>query len=83
MMCAVIGIPSAAWGEAVHAIVVTKRDAQVTEEEIRQHCQKLIAGYKCPKSVEFRPEMPLSGAGKILKRDLRAPYWEGQAKKVN
>ncbi|WP_233849968.1 acyl-CoA synthetase [Paraburkholderia sp. HD33-4] len=83
MMCAVIGIPSDAWGEAVHAIVVTKGDAQVTEEEIRQHCHQLIAGYKCPKSVEFRPEMPLSGAGKILKRDLRAPYWEGQAKKVN
>ena len=51
---------------------MTKPDAQVTKDEIREHCGKFIAGYKCPKSVEFRAEMPLSGVGKILKRDLRA-----------
>lgn len=82
-MCAVIGIPSENWGEAVHAVVVRKPDVQVTEEEIREYCKQYIAGYKCPKSVEFRPELPLSGAGKILKRDLRAPYWGGKSKKVN
>ena len=82
-MCAVIGIPSDAWGETVHAIVVLRAGEQASEEDIRNHCRTRIANYKCPKSVEFRVEMPLSGAGKILKRDLRAPYWEGKAKKVN
>ncbi|WP_321813076.1 MULTISPECIES: long-chain fatty acid--CoA ligase [unclassified Paraburkholderia] len=82
-MCAVIGIPSAAWGETVHAIVVLRPGEDLAEEQIREHCRTLIANYKCPKSVEFRTSMPLSGAGKILKRDLRAPFWEGQAKKVN
>jgi len=82
-MCAVIGIPSEAWGETVHAIVVLRPGEQVSEDEIREHCRTLIANYKCPKSVEFRAAMPLSGAGKILKRDLRAPYWEGKSKKVN
>ena len=55
----------------------------MTEDEIRAHCHELIAGYKCPKSVEFRTELPISGAGKILKRDLRAPYWAGNARAVN
>jgi long-chain acyl-CoA synthetase len=82
-MCAVIGIPSDTWGETVHAIVVLRQGAQVTEDEIRDHCRTLIANYKCPKSVEFRDEMPLSGAGKILKRELREGYWKGKSKKVN
>jgi long-chain acyl-CoA synthetase len=82
-MCAVIGIPSDTWGETVHAIVVLRSGEQVSETEIREHCRTLIANYKCPKSVEFRTEMPLSGAGKILKRELRSAYWEGKAKKVN
>lgn len=74
-MCAAIGIPSKEWGEAVHAVVVLRPGASATEDDIRQHCRKLIAGYKCPKSVEFRTALPLSGAGKVLKRELRAPYW--------
>ncbi|PVX70881.1 acyl-CoA synthetase [Paraburkholderia unamae] len=82
-MCAVIGIPSEAWGETVHAIVVLRAGQTATEGEIREYCRSLIANYKCPKSVEFRTEMPISGAGKILKRDLRAPYWEGKSKRVN
>ncbi|HET6793019.1 MAG TPA: long-chain-fatty-acid--CoA ligase [Acidimicrobiales bacterium] len=81
---AVIGIPSEQWGEAVHAIVVLKPDASATEEEIRDHARGLIAGYKVPKTVEFRTEqLPLSGAMKVLKRELRAPYWEGQGRSVN
>jgi long-chain acyl-CoA synthetase len=82
-MCAVIGIPNDSWGESVHAIVVARPGHEVSEDQIREHCRTLIANYKCPKSIEFREAMPLSGAGKILKRDLRAPYWEGKAKKVN
>ncbi len=81
--CAVIGVPDERWGEAVHALVVLKSGMAATEEEIRAHCRDLIAGYKCPKSVEFRTEFPLSGAGKILKKDLRAPYWQGRSRAVN
>jgi acyl-CoA synthetase (AMP-forming)/AMP-acid ligase II len=76
---AVIGIPSARWGEAVHAVVVTRPDAQVTADELIAWCRERIAGYKVPKSIEFRTDpLPLSGAMKVLKRELRAPYWEGQ-----
>jgi len=82
--CAVIGIPSAEWGEAVHAIVILKEGHVATAAEIIAHCRARIANYKCPRSVEFRSEQfPLSGAGKVLKRELRAPYWEGQRRHVS
>lgn len=81
---AVIGIPHEVWGEAVHAIVVPEEGAELTEEQVIDHARQSIAGYKLPKSVEFRSEpLPLSGALKILKKDLRAPYWEGQERAVN
>jgi long-chain acyl-CoA synthetase len=81
---AVIGIPSEKWGEAVHAIVVTRMGAVVTEDEIIEHTRERIAGYKVPKSVEIRAEpLPLSGALKVLKRELRAPYWAGRDRAVN
>lgn len=81
--CAVIGIPHDTWGEAVHAVVVCKPGATPGEEEIREHCRQFIAGYKCPKSLEFRAQLPLSSAGKVLKREIRAPYWAGRARAVN
>ncbi len=82
--CAVIGIPSDRWGEAVHAIVILRDGARATAEEIIAHCHTLIAGYKCPRSIQFRTEpMPLSGAGKVLKRELRKPFWEGKSRQVN
>jgi long-chain acyl-CoA synthetase len=81
---AVIGIPSEKWGEAVHAIVVLREGATVTEVEIIDHTREWIAGYKIPKSVEFRVEpLPLSGALKVIKRELRDPYWEGRGRAVN
>jgi long-chain acyl-CoA synthetase len=81
---AVIGIPSEQWGEAVHAIVVLKEGASATEDELKAHSRELIAGFKVPKSVEFRTDpLPLSGALKVLKRDLRAPYWEGRDRGVS
>jgi long-chain acyl-CoA synthetase len=84
LQVAVIGIPSEQWGEAVHAIVVLKEGATATENAIISHAREQIAGYKIPKSVEFRTEpLPLSGAMKVLKRDLRAPYWEGRDRSVN
>jgi long-chain acyl-CoA synthetase len=82
--CAVIGIPSERWGEQVHAVVVTKSGAQVSASELVEFCKTLIAGYKCPRSVDVSENpLPLSGAGKVLKRDLRKPYWEGQARRVS
>ena len=81
---AVIGIPAETWGEAVHAIIVPKAGATATEAEIIDHCRDKIANYKVPRSVEFRTDpLPLSGAGKVLKRDLRAPFWEGKERTVN
>ena len=80
---AVIGIPHEVWGEQVHAIVVLHQGAQVVEEEIILHARRSIAGYKVPKSVEFRGEpLPLSGALKVLKRELREPYWQGRSRRI-
>lgn len=80
---AVIGIPSAQWGEAVHAIVIPRPGAVVEERDIIAHCRARIAGYKCPRSISIRAEsFPLSGAGKVLKRELRAPFWQGRERGI-
>jgi acyl-CoA synthetase (AMP-forming)/AMP-acid ligase II len=80
---AVIGIPSDQWGEAVHAIVVAVAGATVTEGELKEWARERIAGYKVPKSFEFRTApLPLSGAMKVLKRELREPYWAGRDRAV-
>ncbi|MCX7381529.1 MAG: long-chain-fatty-acid--CoA ligase [Alphaproteobacteria bacterium] len=82
--CAVIGVPDDKWGERVHAIVRCKPGMSVDEAALISHCHTLIAGFKSPRSVVFRDEpLPLSGAGKILKTDLRKPYWEGQGRQVH
>jgi long-chain acyl-CoA synthetase len=82
--CAVFGIPSERWGEAVHAVMMRKPGVTVTEDEIIAFCKARIAGYKCPRSVTILDGiLPLSGPGKILKRELRKPYWENKAMQVN
>ncbi len=73
--CAIIGIPDPEWGERVHAVCVLAPGGEVTPEELREHCKEHIAGYKAPRSAEFIDALPVNGAGKVLKRDLRAPYW--------
>jgi len=81
---AVVGIPSEQWGESVHAIIIPKDGVKPDEASIIAHCKDQIAGYKCPRSVDFRSQpFPLSGAGTVLKRDMRAPYWEGQERGVS
>jgi acyl-CoA synthetase (AMP-forming)/AMP-acid ligase II len=72
----VFGIPDDTWGEAVHAVVVPRGDTPSAAELI-EHCRASIAGYKVPRSIEFRAEpLPKSGPGKVLKRELRAPFWD-------
>jgi acyl-CoA synthetase (AMP-forming)/AMP-acid ligase II len=72
--CAVIGIPDQQWGERVHAVVVLRGGAAVTADELRVHTKEFLAGYKCPRSVDFVDALPLSAAGKVLKRELRSRY---------
>ena len=80
---AVIGVPDDAWGERVHAVVVLKPGHALTLEELRAHTKTRIAGYKAPRSVEFVEGLPVSGAGKVLKRELRAKYWHESDRAVN
>ena len=78
---AVFAVPDPRWGEAVHAVVVPRAD--VTAGELVAHCRTLIAGYKVPKAIELRQQpLPKSGAGKLLKRELREPYWQGRTSRV-
>jgi acyl-CoA synthetase (AMP-forming)/AMP-acid ligase II len=74
--CAVIGVPDENWGERVHAVVVLQSGKQATGEELRDFCRTHIAGYKVPRSVAFVESLPISGAGKILKRELRTRHWD-------
>jgi long-chain acyl-CoA synthetase len=81
---AVIGIPSDTWGEAVHAIVVLRQDMMATAEELIEYARQFLAGFKVPKSVEFQDgPLPLSGAFKPLKRELRRCYWENRERQVS
>jgi len=77
--CAVIGLPHDKWGEAVHAIVVLKSGLQASADELAAHCRERISGYKCPKSYEFRDQLPLTAAGKVQKTELRKTAAQGRA----
>ena len=79
---AVFGVPDERWGEAVHAVVVP-RNEDLTVAALIEHCRGLIAGYKMPKVIELRAEpLPKSGAGKVLKRELREPFWAGHDQRI-
>jgi long-chain acyl-CoA synthetase len=80
---AVIGIPDERWGEAVHAIVVKAEGHEPTPEELIAHGRELLAGYKLPKSVSFAAALPRNPSGKLLKRELREPYWAGTDRAIS
>ncbi|MDE2351201.1 MAG: long-chain-fatty-acid--CoA ligase [Alphaproteobacteria bacterium] len=80
---AVIGVPDSRWGEAVKAVVVKKPGAEVSAADLIAHARGRIAGYKLPKSVDFVDALPRNPTGKVLRRELRQPYWEGRERQVN
>lgn len=80
----VFGIPDEQWGEAVHAVVVPREGTTLDEATVIKHCRGRIGGYKVPKSVSFQADpLPKSGPGKVLKRELRAPFWDGKDRQIN
>ena len=79
---AVIGVPDARWGESVKAIV-TRVDPELSEQAVIEYCRSQLAGYKCPKSVDWMELIPRNPSGKILKTELRKPYWAGQSRQVS
>lgn len=82
-MAAVIGVPDEVLGERVHAVVVPAAGQTVTLEELTAYCKERIAGYKTPRSLDLVETLPMSGAGKVVKAELRRPYWEGQERSVH
>jgi fatty-acyl-CoA synthase len=81
--CAVIAIPDEKWGEVPKAIVVLKPGEALTVEDLVAYCRTRLPGFKIPKSVEFYDSLPKGGTGKILKKELREKYWQGQDKRVH
>ena len=79
---AVFGVPNDEWGEAVHAIVVATPEGSLSGADVMSYAREHLAGYKVPRSVTFLPELPRTGSGKILKRELRAPFWAGHSRMV-
>jgi len=80
---AVIGIPSERWGEAPVAVVVRESTSEISEAELISYCRERLAHFKCPTRVVWTDELPRNPSGKILKKDLRAPYWEGRDRFVS
>jgi acyl-CoA synthetase (AMP-forming)/AMP-acid ligase II len=79
---AVIGVPDERWGEVPKAVVVAAPGATVDEAALLAYCREHLASFKCPKSVDVVDELPRNPTGKILKKDLRKPYWEGKERQV-
>ena len=80
---AVIGVPDDKWGETVKAVVALKASAQANAADILAFGRANLAGYKCPTSVDFIAALPRNPSGKVLKKDLRAPYWSGKSRRIN
>ena len=81
-MAAVVSAPDKKWGERVQAAVVLKENKTATEEELIEYCKKRLAGYKCPKAISFERSLPTTPVGKILRKDLKKKFWEGQERSI-
>ena len=81
--CAVIGVPSERWGEEVKAVVVLAAGTAATADELMAFCGAHLAGYKRPRSIDFASDLPRNPGGKVLKRILREPYWEGHSRRIS
>lgn len=80
--CVVFGIPDDYWGEAVHAVVVKRRGASLSDKDVIAFCSEHLAGYKKPKAVDFVDALPVSGYGKVLRREIRDTYWQGHEGRI-
>jgi long-chain acyl-CoA synthetase len=80
--CAVVSAPDEKWGERVQAVVVVRPGYTVTEEELIRHCKARLAGYKCPKKIEFWEQLPKTPIGKIIRKDVKKKYWVGKDKLI-
>ncbi len=82
MECAVVSAPDERWGERVQAAVVLKAGQEATSEELIEHCKDRLAGYKCPKAIEFWEALPKTPIGKILRKDVKKTFWKGYEKTI-
>ena len=81
--CAVVSAPDDRWGERVQAVVILKVEQTVTEEELIKHCKNKLAGYKCPKKIEFWDELPKTSVGKILRKEVKKYFWKDKVQSIS
>jgi len=74
--CVVVSVPDDKWGERVHAVVVLQDDGNVSDTDLIQFCKGRLAGYKCPKTLDFWAELPKTPVGKLLRKDVKASFWK-------
>lgn len=82
-MAAVVSAPDEKWGERVQAVVVLKASQTPGEEELIAHCKGRLAGYKCPKAIDFWDTLPITPVGKILRKDVKKKFWQGHERSIN